>query len=458
MRGAQVGAQPLRDLTQIRSFAASPAIFPLIDAPWVPLFLALIFMLHPWLGVVATFGAGILFGLAYLNELATRPSLKDANQAQVAAFSYAEKSVHQAEVVEAMGLSPNLLGRWAAINNQVLAAQKIAGDRAAEISGLTKFFRLSLQVGILGIGAYLVLQNQLTAGGMIAASILLGRGLAPVEQSIGAWKAWIGARAAFERLDKVLQAVPPESPRMALAKPSGHLSVEAMSFIGQGSSKPILRNVSFSVSPGEALAIIGPSAAGKSTLCRMIVGIFAPSAGHVRLDGADVHTWDRTEFGTHVGYLPQQIDLFDGTIAENIARMGTPDSVAVLRAAKLAGVHDMILRLPEGYDTKVTQGGSHLSGGQVQRIGLARALFGDPCLLVLDEPNSNLDQEGEAALMRALDQLRANGTAVIMVAHRSSVISHVDKLLVLSAGTVQMYGPCDEVIEKMSAKRVAKGA
>jgi ABC-type protease/lipase transport system fused ATPase/permease subunit len=226
----------------------------------------------------------------------------------------------------------------------------------------------------------------------------------------------------------------------------------------KGAAKPILRNVSFAIDPGEALAIIGPSAAGKSTLCRMLMGISPPTAGHVRLDGADVHLWDRTEFGTHVGYLPQSIDLFDGTIAENIARMGTPDSVAVLKAAKLAGVHDMILRLPNGYDTVVTQGGNHLSGGQVQRIGLARALFGDPCFLVLDEPNSNLDQEGEAALMRSLDQLRRQGTAVVMVAHRSSVISHVDKLMVMSGGQVQMFGPCEEIIQKMSAKRVAKGA
>jgi PrtD family type I secretion system ABC transporter len=458
LEGTSVGAQPLRDLAQMRTFASSPAVFPVIDAPWVPLFLGLIFMLHPWLGVLATFGAVILFGLAYLNELATRTSLREANRAQVEAFSQAEKTVQQAELVQAMGLGPNLLSRWAAVNSKVLRAQSSAGDRAAEIGGITKFFRMSLQVGILGVGAYLVLQNQLTAGGMIAASILLGRGLAPVEQSIGAWKSWVSARASYERLDQVLRAAPPEPDRMALAEPKGQITVEGLSYMPKGAAKPILRNVSFAIEPGEALAIIGPSAAGKSTLCRMLMGISPPTAGHVRLDGADVHLWDRTEFGTHVGYLPQSIDLFDGTIAENIARMGTPDSVAVLKAAKLAGVHDMILRLPNGYDTVVTQGGNHLSGGQVQRIGLARALFGDPCFLVLDEPNSNLDQEGEAALMRSLDQLRRQGTAVVMVAHRSSVISHVDKLMVMSGGQVQMFGPCEEIIQKMSAKRVAKGA
>ncbi|TNE38087.1 MAG: type I secretion system permease/ATPase [Alphaproteobacteria bacterium] len=457
LQGAPVGAQPLRDLAQIRSFGASPAIFPLLDAPWVPLFLGLIFILHPLLGVIATLGAAILFGLAWLNELATRTALRQASEAQVSAFNQAEKTIAQSEVVEAMGLGPNLLSRWAEANNKVLSAQNYAGDRAAEISGLTKFFRLALQIGIMGAGAWLVLRGQLTSGGMIAASILLGRGLAPVEQSIGAWKAWVSARTAFDRLNKLLAACPAEPERMALAKPKGQVSVEGLSFAPKGVAKPILRNISFALKPGEALAIIGPSAAGKSTLCRMLAGIYPPTVGHVRLDGADVHLWDRSDFGTHVGYLPQAIDLFDGTIADNIARMGNPDSVEVLKAAKLAGVHDMILRLPEGYDTKVKQGAHVLSGGQLQRIGLARALYGDPCLLILDEPNSNLDQEGEAALMRALDQLRAKGTAIVMVAHRSSVISHVDKLLLLQNGEVQMFGPCEEVIQKMSAKRVVQG-
>lgn len=457
LQGASVGAQPLRDLAQIRAFGASPAIYPLLDAPWVPLFLGLIFILHPLLGLIATLGAVILFGLAWLNELATRNALRQANEAQVYAFSQAEKTIAQSEVVEAMGLGPDLLSRWAEANNKVLSAQNFAGDRAAEISGLMKFFRLALQTGIMGAGAYLVLQGQLSSGGMIAASILLGRGLAPVEQSIGAWKGWVSARAAYDRLNTLLAACPAEPERMALAKPKGRISVEGLSFAPKGSAKPILRNISFALQPGEALAIIGPSAAGKSTLCRMLAGIYAPSAGHARLDGADVHLWDRSDFGTHVGYLPQAIDLFDGTIAENIARMGTPDSVEVLKAAKLAGVHDMILHLPEGYDTKVKQGAHVLSGGQLQRIGLARALYGDPCLLILDEPNSNLDQEGEAALMRALDQLRAKGTAIVMVAHRSSVISHVDKLLLLQKGAVQMFGPCDEVIRKMSVKRVVQG-
>lgn len=454
---ANVGAQPLRDLTQIRSFLSSPAIFPLVDGIWVPVFMAAIFMLHWWLGLLAVGGAVVLFALAIANEVMTRNALKSANEAQVAAFSAAEKTVRNAEVVEAMGLLPNLLARWAAINNQVLEFQTEAGDRAAMLGGLTKFIRMGLQIAILGVGAYLVLQGRMTSGGMIAASILLGRGLAPVEQSISSWKAFVGARAAFQRLEKVLAAQPELPDRMALSKPRGVLTVEGLSFMPQGGSKPILRNVSFDLQPGEAMAIIGPSAAGKSTLCRMIVGVYRPTAGSVRLDGAEVSLWDRSEFGSHIGYLPQSVDLFDGTVAENIARMGEADSMAVIEAAKLAGVHEMILRLPMGYDTPLTDGGSILSGGQKQRIGLARALFGNPCLLVLDEPNSNLDQDGEVALMQTIDKLRAEGTAVIMVAHRSSVISHVDKLLVLANGMVQMAGPCDEVVEQLSARRVAKG-
>lgn len=454
---ANVGAQPLRDLAQLRSFIASPAVFPIIDAIWVPVFLAVIFMLHAWLGWLAVAGAATLFGIALANEYVTRQPLKQANEAQVAAFSHADKVVRNAEIVEAMGLLPNLLMRWAHHNNSVLQHQSQAGDRAAELGGATKFIRMALQTAILGLGAYLVLEGRMSSGGMIAASILLGRGLAPIEQSIGAWKGFVAARAAYARLDKVLEAVPAQPDRMALSEPRGHLMVEGLGYVPHGSSKPILRNVSFELEPGEAVAIIGPSAAGKSTLCRMLVGVFAPSAGSVRLDGAEVSMWDRTEFGAHIGYLPQTVDLFDGTVAQNIARMGEADSMSIIEAAKLAGVHDMILRLPNGYDTELADGGSILSGGQRQRIGLARALFGSPCLLVLDEPNSNLDQDGEAALMQTIDYLRANGTAIVMVAHRSSVISHVDKLVVLANGTVQMAGPCDEIVQQLSAKRVSEG-
>lgn len=458
LKGTNVGAQPLRDLSQVRNFMAGQAIFPLVDSPWVPVFLTLIWILNPWLGLFSTIGAAGLFLLALANEKLTRGPLSLANEAQVEAFQHADKTVQHAEVVEAMGMLPNLLARWSRANTKVLKNQLVAGDRSAELSGVTKFCRLSLQIGVLGIGAYLVLNNQLTAGGMIAASILMGRGLAPIEQSIGAWRGFVGARSAYGRLEKVLASVPTRENRMALSPPKGKLLAEGVSYVIPGTNTPILRNISFDLEPGEAMAIVGPSASGKSSLCRLMVGVWKPSQGAMRLDGAEVHQWDRTDFGRYVGYLPQSVDLFDGTVAENIARMGEPDSDKVIKAATLAGVHDLILRLPEGFDTPLRDGGRTLSGGQRQRIGLARALYGDPRLVVLDEPNSNLDQEGEAALMKTIDLLRRDQVAIVMVAHRSSVISHVDKVLVLVEGRVQMFGPCDEVVNQLSAKRVAKEA
>lgn len=452
--GTNPGAQPLRDLGQLRGFLASQAVLPIIDIPWVPIFIGMIFMLHPLLGGVALFGAIGLLGLSYFSERVTRKPLQKAGEAQLTAFSQAEKAVRMSEVVYGMGLMKNLLLRWANANNKVLHHQQFAADRAAEIGGFTKTVRFVLQTAILGFGAWLVLENQLTAGGMIAASILLGRGLAPVEQSVGAWKGFLGARAAYDRLARLLAHAPDEKPRMPLTKPAGHLSVEGVTFVPKGSRKPILKNISFSLAPGEALAIVGPSAAGKSTLCRQLIGLRPATSGLVRLDGADVTQWDREDFGRHIGYLPQSIDLFDGTIAENIARMGAPDSEEVIKAAHLAGVHEMILRLPEGYDTQVVDNGAILSGGQRQRIGLARALYGSPALLVLDEPNSNLDQEGEAALMKTIDALRASGTTIVMVAHRSTIVSHVDKILLLINGQMKTFGPAEEVIRQLSSKQV----
>ncbi len=456
--GNNVGAQPLRDLAQVRSYISGQGILPIIDAPWVPVFLIIIWILHPALGLFATFGAGVLFTLAYLNEKLTRKPLAAANEAQVTAFQHADKTVQHSEVVQAMGMLPNLLIRWSKANNKVLRHQTASGDRSAELAGATKFIRLALQIGVLAIGAYLVLQNQLTSGGMIGASILLGRGLAPIEQAIGAWRGFTSARSSYQRLNNILKTVPEEGKRMALSAPTGRLTAESATFLAPRGRKPILTNISFALEPGEAMAIVGPSASGKSSLCRLMVGVWCPTAGTVRLDGAEVAQWDRVDFGRYVGYLPQSVDLFDGTVAENIARMGEPESERVIKAAQLAGVHELILRLPDGYDTQIRDGGVTLSGGQRQRIGLARALFGDPCLLVLDEPNSNLDQEGEAALMRTVDLLRQKGTTIIMVAHRSSIVSHVDKLMVLIEGKVQMFGPAEEVIKKLSAKRVEGGA
>lgn len=449
----EVSAEPMRDVSSLRGFLGGQGIIPFLDSPWVPFFVLIIFFLHPLLGVVALLGAVALFVLALVSEFATRAPTRQAGEKQLAAWSQAEGAVRNSEVVQAMGMMPSLLRRWSQHNNEALQKQLRASDRSAEISGYIKAIRIFVQVAILGLGAYLVIGGSLTAGGMIAASILLGRGLAPVEQSVGAWRNLQNARAAYQRIRDVLEHGEGESEKLRLTKPKGRLSVEAVTYEPKGTKRPIIDAVSFDLDPGEAIAVVGPSASGKSTLCRLLVGVLSPTDGAVRLDGADVRSWPRNQFGEHVGYLPQMVSLFDGTVAENIARMADPDSDQVIEAAKRADVHDMVLRLADGYNTPVSEVGPLLSGGQRQRLGLARALYGNPCLLVLDEPNSNLDQEGEIALMKTIDRLRKDGTSVVMVAHRTSVISHVDKLLILVDGKVRMLGPCDEVIAEVGAAR-----
>ncbi len=452
--GSHTGSQPLRDLGQMRSFLSGQGINPLFDAPWVPIFVAFIWFLHPWLGMLALGGAVILFILALLNDRLTRGPLRASSQVSVGAYSKADAAIRNADIVQAMGLLPGLMRRWQDDNEKALEGQSIAGERGGLIMGTSKFFRLFVQVGILGLGALLVLRGELTSGGMIAGSILLGRALAPVEQAIGAWRNLINARAAMERLQKLLHAVPERPAGMSLPAPSGHLLAERVSFIPPGSQKPVIKQVSFELEAGETMGLIGPSAAGKSTLCRLLVGTWPPTAGHVRLDGADVHSWDRVDFGRYVGYLPQDVELFSGTVRENIARMNQDaDDEDIIKAAREAGVHEMILQLPEGYDTDIGDAGTILSGGQRQRIGLARALFGEPKLLVLDEPNANLDHEGEAALVRAVTRAKERKTTVIMVSHRPSLVNQVDKLLMLRDGAVEMFGEREQIMGRLTAQR-----
>lgn len=451
--------EAMRDLSRLRSFFGSQSILPFLDSPWVPFYVLIIFLLHPLMGLVALAGAVVLFALAVVSEFATREPQAEAHGKQAAAFQQAESATRNAEVVQAMGMLDAVLERWAGHNKQAVDKHLKAADFAAMITGHIKAIRLLVQIAILGLGAYLVLQGALTAGGMIAASILLGRGLAPVEQSVGAWRSMIGARNAYDRVAKLLRDGDAEPAKLMLSRPEGHVTIEGLTYQPEGAKEPVLEDIAFELEPGESIAVVGPSASGKSTLCRLIVGVLRPTKGAVRLDGAEVWTWPRAQLGRHVGYLPQQVALFEGTVAENIARMGSPKAERVIEAAKKADVHDMILRLPEGYNTPIGDVGPFLSGGQRQRLGLARALYGQPCLLVLDEPNSNLDQEGEAALLRTIDALREDGTSVVMVAHRMGVISHVDKLLILHEGRVRMLGPCNEVIaERMEAHRAAKGA
>jgi len=381
------------------------------------------------------------------NEMATRGRLKTASDANISAMRDADATVRNAEVVSSMGMLPALLSRWQFKHQFVLEDLRTAGERGGFIVATTKFVRLFAQVSVLGLGALLVIRGELTAGSMIACSILLGRALAPVEMAMGGWRNFATARISYARLKAHLQAFPTPARRMELPAPTGRLSVDRVSFITAG--QKILDDISFEIEPGDALAIIGPSAAGKSTLCRFLVGLLKPTAGEVRLNTTPIQHWDPEDLGPHIGYLPQNVELFDGTVKENIARMTITDDSAVMAAAKLAHAHLMIQEMPDGYDTLIGESGPVLSGGQRQRIGLARALFGDPKIIVLDEPNANLDQAGETALAAAIRELKSRDTTIIVVGHRPSTLSEATKILLLRDGHAQMFGERDEVMRKM---------
>ncbi len=385
----------------------------------------------------------------------TKKVLEAANKNAVIAAGAIDSSMRNAEVLEAMGMFGNFRDRWAGRREEILRLQSIASDRAGVIMGLTKFIRLLLQTAILGGGAYLAIHEQISPGLIIAGSIMMGRALAPVEQAIGTWKQFVGARIAHRRLNELLSRVPKHQERVALPRPTGDLKVEFVVVVPPGSSAPTLSRVSFDLPAGQVLGVIGPSGAGKSTLARLLVGAWRPYAGTVRIDGADLHNWDPEARGDFMGYLPQDVELFDGSVAENIARFGEMDSEAIVTAAKRAGVHDMILHLPQGYDTPIGTGGCALSGGQRQRIGLARAVYGGPCLVILDEPNSNLDDEGEAALVYAITELKRSGTTVVIISHRPSILGVTDQILVLAEGTVRMFGNRAEVLARFTRPVVA---
>ncbi|TQV61912.1 MAG: type I secretion system permease/ATPase [Halothiobacillaceae bacterium] len=449
-------AQALADANNLRQFVTGQGVFAFFDAPWAPIYIAVIFLFHWQMGVLALAGSFILIGLALANEVATRKSLSEANGLAIKANGLAQGNLRNAEVIEAMGMLPGIRERWSRINRRVLGLQTEASVSAGSISATTKFFRIALQSLILGLGAYLVIQNEMTAGMMIAGSILLGRALAPVEQLIGAWKGWVSAQGAYRRLEDLLQNFPEQPPRTSLPRPKGEVRVENLLATPPGGSVPVIKGVNFAVPAGAILGVIGPSASGKSTLARLLVGVWPAQSGKVRLDGADIHDWNKIELGPHLGYLPQDIELFDGTIAENIARFGKVDPDALLKAAQLAGVHDMILRLPKGYDTPIGEAGQMLSGGQRQRVGLARAVYGDPALVVLDEPNSNLDDVGERALVQAVLTLKKQGATVVLITHRPSIIGAVDLVLLLKEGAVAAFGPRDQVLSALQqAQQVA---
>lgn len=449
-QSALLGMKPeqatLRDVNQVRNFFGGNAIFTLFDIPWTPIFLAVIYFLHPLLGIVATTGAVLLVILAIINEKITRQPLDAANTVNGFSMKFVETARRNARTVQSMGMLEGVASRWSEYNDTVTKLQTQSSRRAGMIQSLTSWLRQSMQVFIYGVGAWLTLEEKSTAGCMIAASIIMGRALAPVQMGIGSWKSMVEARGAWKRLDALLSK-PEEKEGMDLPAPSGKLHAEGVSFAIQGA--PILRGINFALEPGESMGLIGPSGAGKSTLCRLILGIWPAAAGTVRLDGADVYTWDKQKLGPYIGYLPQDIELFPVSIAENIARMGEVDSEAVIEAAKQAGVHELILNFPKGYDTRIGEGGVVLSGGQRQRIGLARALYKKPKLVILDEPNSNLDDEGERALVASWPKLKEQGTTLVVVSHKPSLLSGVDKILMLKEGQQVMFGPREAVFKKL---------
>lgn len=448
-REGRKSPEKLRDLSEIKAFLSGPSAIPILDAPWMPVFIGFMFLLHPVLGWISVSGAIVLLALAILNDWVTRHSSAAASAASAKSMGFADAAIQRSDIVEAMGMRAGVLARWNRLNQTALAAQNISGGRAGFLTGLTKFFRQLLQIGILGIGAWLVIGGDLSPGGMIAASILMGRALAPVDQAVTTWRSARSAIDAWKRVRSLLEREVPDTTTTELPEPDGKITVEGVSFVHKGMDRPALRNVSFEVAAGETLAIIGPSAAGKSTLARLLVGIDTPHTGHVRLDGMEISRWNGEERGKYVGYLPQEIGLIGETVTDAIARLQDNDDNMVIGAARLAGVHETIMNLPKGYDMPIGASGSALSGGERQRVALARAVYGGPRFILLDEPNSNLDAEGEKALQRAIDILKTCGTTVIVVAHRPSILRHIDNILVMQDGMVRMIGPRDEVLARV---------
>jgi len=453
--GMDASAQPLNDLTGLRQFLTGNGLFAFFDTPWLPVYIGVMFLFHPWYGWIAIASAIVLLCLAVLNEKLTGKAIAEANKQNIAASLYTTKNLRNAEVIESMGMLHTLMERWGARQKKVLALQSSASDKGGMITSLSKTFRMLVQSLILGVGAYLAVKQEITPGLLIAGSILLGRALAPIDLMIGSWKGFISARSQYERLNEILDKQQAEPQRMSLPAPQGNVLVENLLISAPGSKTPILKNISFAVQAGSVVGIIGPSASGKSTLARALLGVWAPQHGVVRLDGADINNWDKRELGPYVGYLPQDIELFEGTISENIARFGEIDSEKVIQAARTAGVHEMILQLPEGYDTVIGSDGVNLSGGQRQRVGLARAIYGNPRLIILDEPNSNLDDVGERALAHAIQQIKATGATIFIITHRTSILSQLDRLLVLSNGAISLYGPRELVMAELNKQQQA---
>ena len=455
--GANTSAQPLSDLTGLRQFLTGNGLFAFFDAPWAPIYIAVMWLFHPLFGITAIISLVILSLIALANEKLTAELLQEANKENSSIAQVTSKTLRNAEVIQSMGMLGDLRASWRNKNQILLGLQSIASDRAAILTSLSKSIRLIVQSLILGLGAYLAILQEISPGMMIAGSILLGRALAPIDQMIAVWKQFTSARSQYSRLNDLLSKIPDDSKSMKLPDPSGLIALESVTVAPPGLRTPVINNVSFNASPGDVIGIIGPSAAGKSTLARAILGIWPAMGGKVRLDGADIYKWNREELGPFIGYLPQDIELFEGSISENIARFGEIDPEKVVAAAEAAGVHEMILKQPNGYDTYIGPSGGGLSGGQRQRIGLARAMYGKPRLIVLDEPNSNLDDAGEKALATAIQNMKSDNATVFIVSHRLSALSVTNKLIFMQSGQLAAFGPTQEVMQKLQQPNQQKG-
>ena len=452
-RGASMHG--LRDINALRAFLTGPGVIAIFDAPWVPIFILIIFLFHPILGAVAIAGAVLLVLLTIINEKLSRRSIEAMQTDARIAGRFVDQSLGNAEVVGALGMVDNVTQDWQEMSQKVMRSQYQANQIGSFLTSATRFLRQMLQVVMLATGAYLTIEQLTTPGVMIAATIILGRALAPIESLIAGWKSLIEARGAYGRLAQVIGAEPNAADPMRLPAPEGALAAENLVFGFRGQDLPIIRRVTFQLEAGHSLAIVGPSGAGKSTLARLLVGIWHPISGAVRLDGADIRSWPRERLGPHVGYLPQNVEIFAGTVSENIARLGTVDSREVIKASVRANAHEMILALPKGYDTQVGEGGMLLSAGQRQRVALARALYGNPRLVVLDEPNSNLDAAGEQALGQAIRLLKSERVTLVVITHRLPLLAAVDKVMVFVNGTVEKFGPLSEVLPPKSSPRAA---
>ncbi|WP_424938883.1 type I secretion system permease/ATPase [Aliiroseovarius sp. S253] len=447
--GGEAGASAgLKDLEAIQKLLSSPVITAAFDIPWTPVFLFAISIFHPWLGILAVVGGALLIAITVLNQMFTKGPLTKATMATHRADQMAEQLRVESEMVRALGMSSGAYKRWHQSREVSLFENLRASDRLGQFSAMSKTFRQFLQSAMLGLGAYLALQGEISPGAMIAGSILLGRALAPVDAAVNQWQTVQRARSGWQALAELLAETPPEKERTTLPRPDAKLHIENLTVIPRGANRAVLRQVSFDMKPGEALGIIGPSGAGKSTLARVLTGVVTPDGGTVRLGGASLDNYSPEALGRYIGYLPQRVQMFEGTIAENISGLDLkPDAAAVVAAAQMAGAHDLILSLPDGYDTRLAPGGATLSGGQMQRVGLARAIYGDPVILVLDEPNSNLDNEGTQALNTAIRAVKARGGAVMIMAHRPAAIKECEMLLIIDDGVARGFGPRDDVLK-----------